>query len=240
MIVYPDNWKKDYNDYADYDIDIASIVERILQDVIYNINVNHLAYSGGIDSTIMLALLKQTYNVVHTYTISSRKDHPDVLFARLGSEKYETDHHEFIVEPTNVETDEFPGDNAVRQFFEHVGKHTDRIITCDGVDEFMCGYYAHMDGTQETYEHYLSRLTPDHLVPLDSASGNVKVYVPYLNRWMICIYRNIPLSAKVDENNRKKIMVEIANYLGVPKEITERNKYGFCDAFIEDDKVSRE
>jgi len=236
MIVYPDNWKKDYVGYSDYNIDVGPIVERILKDVIYYINVNHIAYSGGIDSTIMLAILKQIYSVVYTYTIASRDDHPDVLFARLGSKFYDTKHHEFIVEPTELEADEHLGDNAVRQFFGLVSKHTNKIVTCDGVDEFMCGYYKHMDCTQETYEYFLSKLTPDHLVPLNSASKDVKVYVPYLDRGMIYIYRNIPLDAKVDENNRKKIMVKIAEYLGVPREIIERNKYGFCDAFRDKDK----
>ena len=221
---------------ADMPIDVAPIVERILKDAIYYINVNHIAYSGGIDSTIMLAILKQVYEVVHTYTISSRADHPDILFARLGSEFYNTNHHEFIVEPTELGADEQLGDNAVRQFFELVNKYTGKVITCDGVDEFMCGYYKHMDGTQETYEHFLSRLTPDHLAPLNSASKNVKVYVPYLDRKMLYIYRNIPLDAKVDENNRKKIMVKIAEYLEVPREIIDRNKYGFCDAFRKNDK----
>ncbi len=236
MIVYPKNWKKDYINYADYDMDVGPVVERLLKDVIYYINVNHLAYSGGLDSTIMLALLKQTYKTVHTYTISSRDDHPDVLFARFGSEKYETTHHEFIVEPTKADTDKFNGDNAVRQFFENVSEYTNKIITCDGVDEFMCGYYDHMNGTQKTYEHYLSRLTPDHLIPLNDASKKVRVYVPYLDGGMIYVYRSIPLAAKADENNRKKLMVRIAQYLGVPREIIERNKYGFCDAFRETDK----
>ncbi len=238
MIVYPYNWEKDYSDYADadYDIDVAPIVERILKDVIYYINVNHLAYSGGIDSTIMLAILKQTYKVVHTYTISSRENHPDVLFARLGSEFYDTAHHEFIVEPATLEADENLGDNAVRQFFENVSKHTNKIITCDGVDEFMCGYYAHRDCTKETYEYFLNELTPNHLIPLNDASKNVRVYVPYLDRGLVYIYRNIPLNAKVDEINRKKIMVKIAEYLKVPREIIERNKYGFCDAFRKEDK----
>lgn len=236
MIVYPDNWKKDYGYYADYDIDVAPIVERIIKDVIRYINVNHLAYSGGIDSTIMLAILRQIYKKVYTYTISSRGDHPDILFARFGSVRYDTEHHEFIVEPTNVETDKFNGDNAVRQFFENVSKHTDKIITCDGVDEFMCGYYAHRDCTKETYEYFLNALTPNHLIPLNDASKDVKVYVPYLDRGMMYIYRNIPLDAKVDEINRKKIMVKIAEYLGIPREIIERNKYGFCDAFREVNK----
>ena len=53
-----------------------------------------------------------------TYRISSEEDDPDVRFARYGSALYNSKHREFIVEPTHEETDEFTGDNAVRQFFE--------------------------------------------------------------------------------------------------------------------------
>ena len=236
MIVYPDNWKKDYSDYADHDIEIQSII-GVLRSVLSHINTPHIGYSGGIDSTIMLDIMSNVYGCdIHTYTISSREDHPDVLFARMGSEFYNTNHHEFIVEPTKADTDRFNGDNVVRQFFENVSKHTDTIITCDGVDEFMCGYYDHQDMKQRTYEFYLGRLNPDHLIPLNNASKDVKVYLPYLDERLIHIYRNVPLAAKVDHNNRKKLMVKIAEYLDIPREIIERNKYGFCDAFRESDK----
>lgn len=45
------------------------------------------------------------------------------------------------------------------------------------------------------------------------------------------IYLIHHLGAKVDRNTRKKLMVKTAEYLEVPREIIERNKYGFCDAF---------
>lgn len=216
------------------DVDIPEIV-GMLSEVLSKINVRHLAYSGGIDSTIILCLLSHLFDGVSTYTISSRTDHPDAQFARLGSEKYNTKHREFIVEPTKADTDKFLGDNAVRQFYENVGEYTDKIICGDGIDEFMCGYYDHMKYPNVfTYRWFLSRLMPDHLIPLDKNSKGIGVFLPYLDGGLVSIFRNIPLAAKTDSEHRKKIISAIARHLNVPNEFITRNKYGFCDAFGED------
>jgi len=237
MIVYPVKWEKEYEKLADnIDIDVNLIINELIS-ILKKIDVQHLAYSGGLDSTIMLCLLSFVTNKrIHTYTISSRADHPDVQFARRGGRFYDTTHHEFIVTPTKRNTDQFTGDNAVRQLFEKVSRHTGEIICCDGIDEFMCGYYDHMNGSLDTYKHYLSRLTPDHLKLLDFNSGKVKVWLPYLSDTLVSIYRMIPLRAKVSEEDRKLVMKAIARKLSVPSDFIDRNKYGFCDAFIKNNK----
>jgi hypothetical protein len=93
-----------------------------------------------------------------------------------------------------------------------------------------------MRGLKSTYKYYLSRLYPDHLVPLEKNSGEVKVYLPYIDNDLIPIYRSIPLDKKASNTGRKLIMCEIAIKLGIPNEFIDRNKYGFCDAFREKNK----
>ena len=110
MIVYPANWQRNYEE-LDHPHTVSEIIE-ILYDILKQLDVNHLAYSGGIDSTIMLSIMSKLFKSVHTYTISSRENHPDVLFARIGSEHYNTTHHEFIVDPTYKETDIFAQTSA--------------------------------------------------------------------------------------------------------------------------------
>ena len=235
MIVYPKKWTGQYEKYAFTKAHIDLIINKLL-DVLEEIGINHLAYSGGIDSTIMLASLNEIYSEVHTYTISSRKDHLDIYFARKGSELYKTRHYEFIVEPNQSILDKFEGDNAVRQLFEHVSEFTNKIICCDGVDEFMCGYYDHQKNPRKYYEYYLSRLFPDHLDPLNTNSRNMEIYLPYLNKDLVSIYQIIPLCDKVDNSHRKKVMIDLAKYLEIPEEFINRNKYGFCDAFLDKNK----
>jgi len=239
MIVYPKDWRKHYEELSypiePTDFDVEKFID-ILRKVLINIDVKHLAYSGGIDSTILLHLLTEIHGEVFTYTIASREDHPDLLFARLGSEFYNSSSIEFIVNPTHKESDESMGDNAVRQFFEETGLYTNEIICGDGIDEFMCGYYKHSDVSQETYEYFLSWLLPYHLIPLNNSSMYNNVFLPYLDDEIVCMNRNARLQDKVDSKNRKRLVVKVAEHLGIPSEIIERNKYGFCDAFREEDK----
>ncbi len=248
MIVYPNNWERNYEELSSFYFDPREIINE-LYFILKKIKVLHLSYSGGLDSTIILHILSTVCREslfmdegIHTYTIASREDHPDVQFARKGSKIYNTTHHEFIVEPTEKESDKFEGDNAVRQLFELIPEFTDKIICCDGVDEFMCGYYNHQISVQMQndpvcmYEHYLSKLTPDNLIPLNKSSGDIKVYLPYLNNPLIDIYRKIPLTAKVDSKYRKKPIITIAKWLSIPDEFVDRRKYGFCDAFLERNK----
>jgi hypothetical protein len=93
-----------------------------------------------------------------------------------------------------------------------------------------------MNESTETYEFYLSRLYPDHLVPLNRNSAGVEVYLPYLDASLIKTYRQIPLFRKVSEIERKIVMKELARNLKIPNEIINRNKYGFCDAFLTKNK----
>jgi len=239
MIVFPDNWQQDYSEFIGIDPILYAInLLDMMRITIEEIKVPHLAYSGGIDSTIVLCLLTEFFgqNKVHTYTISSRKGHPDIEYAKSGSKLYRSIHHEFIVTPSFSKEDKFDGDNAVRQLFENVKKYTDKIICCDGLDEFMCGYYDHLEGSIEIYKYYLSRLFSDHLDPLNKLSKNIKVFLPYLDPYMINIMTNIELYYKVDNNNRKKIVTLMAKELNIPDYIINRNKYGFCDAFMDKDK----
>ena len=173
MIVYPKNWKQNYEGSSDFYFDPCEILNKLYL-ILKKINVPHITYSGGIDSTIMLHIMSTAYyERIHTYTISLREDHPDVQFARKGSKLYNTIHHEFIVKPTHVEADKFKGDNAVRQLFELITEFTNKIVSCDGIDEFMCGYYAHQKDPVSKYNYYLYRLLPDHLIPLNNSSKDI-------------------------------------------------------------------
>lgn len=239
MIVFPKEWNIDYSKFVSKGcFYIEALIDK-LTAVLNDINVYHLAYSGGIDSTILLHILSESLNVgtdIHTYTISSRVNNPDIIFSRKGSELYGTIHHEFIVQPTFNDTDKFIGDNAVRQFYGYVSSYTDRILCGDGIDEFMCGYYNHQNGGLDKYKFYLKNLTNNHLIPLHESSRNVKVYLPYLDNDLISIYKAIPLSDKVTNNDRKIIIQQIARKFKIPEEFIVRNKYGFCDAFVDKNK----
>jgi len=232
MIIYPKEWNKVGDEITVKDADKA------LSKVIEGINCDCLAYSGGIDSTILLYHILRVHGSVRAFTMGSSLDHPDVKYAQIGADKLGVDHYVNIPSSQEItqikREDDFDGDEAVRLFYEWASKYTDNIISGDGIDEFMCGYYPHQNNpTEETYIDYIRRMQCDQLEPLNKNSGVVKLYLPYLANELIGLWVQIPLSQKVDNMNRKIFMCEWARYLEIPEEIITRRKFGFCSCLKE-------
>ena len=230
MITYPRNWEK-----IGQPIEIRHLEEAI-HGVLCQIWCNCLALSGGLDSSLMLHFMLNVHERVNAFTIGVSEDHPDIEFAKLAVKKLGRTKH-FIYIPSKKEVDEekdqsrdFRGDKATRLFYKFVRKHTPKIISCDGIDEFMCGYYGHQVPRSElAYHEYIRRLQLEHLEPLNRNSMGVKVYLPYLDAELLYLLSQIPTYEKVTKKERKLLMVEMAEGK-LPNEIITRRKYGFCDA----------
>jgi len=229
MIVHPEDWST-----VGQPIEIQNIEETILH-VLAKIGCTNLSFSGGLDSSLMLYFMTRIFHKVSAFTIGFPETHPDVKYSRLiaktlGNIKlkvYIPKTHEIAME----EKKKSGPDVAVRLFYKFLTEQqVSGIIACDGVDEFMCGYYDHQQRPDEkTYLSYLRRLQDEHLKPLDENSRRIKVYLPYLNKAVLRLLIQIPLGDKVDSRHRKKIMIQMAEGK-IPQAVIKRWKYGFCDA----------
>ncbi len=223
MIVYPENWREVGREVS------WSTIEDTLLSVIREMGCNSLSLSGGLDSSYMLYCMTQVFgNDIDTYTITGGEQHPDYTYSKMVTDYFGVRWHPYIS----------PGDDGVvGRFYAHledVGV-TD-IIACDGIDEFMGGYYSHQaNPTEEHYYALLRELVDDHFVPLDEVSLDVMVHLPYLSKELIRLYTQIPLSAKVATNSRKIVICSLATGV-IPEEIITRRKYGFCDAHLSEPK----
>ena len=114
-----------------------------------------LLLSGGIDSSLVLALLKKEYPKIpiHTFSLARSKDYPDVVFAREIAEMFETDHHEMILskpelekynkEYDNIRKHNLKGDINVYILCSIARQYSNVIVTGDGGDELFGGYWLH-------------------------------------------------------------------------------------------------
>jgi asparagine synthetase B (glutamine-hydrolysing) len=114
-----------------------------------------LLLSGGIDSSLVLALIKKEHPEipVHTFSLARSKDYSDVIFAREIAELFETDHHEKILSKTELEeyTREYDkvrkhnlkGDINVYILCSIAREYSNVIVTGDGGDECFGGYWLH-------------------------------------------------------------------------------------------------
>lgn len=230
MIVYPEGWEE-----IGQQIKPEKISDTILQ-ILSEIPCSCLAFSGGLDSSLLLYFMAKIHNKITAFTIGLSEKHPDIVNSKLLAKEYPKVEHRICI-PTESKVrkekrvGDFEGDVAIRIFYEYVSRHTDKIISGDGADEFMCGYYAHQEEPSEkTYYNFIRRLQGEHLIPLDKNSSQVKVYLPYLDSKLLFLFSQVSIQEKVDRKERKKIINLIAKGK-VPDEIINRWKYGFCDSF---------
>ncbi|KKN39285.1 hypothetical protein LCGC14_0744770, partial [marine sediment metagenome] len=178
MIVYPEDWRKAGRFVT------TTMIHYSLMRTIRNIPCRYLSYSGGLDSSLLLYHMLCTGRKVVTFTATCGEDHPDAQYSRIGIDYYQRlfgedklEAHWMVYSST--------GDDLVKEHYKELAKYCDSIITGDGVDEYMAGYYCHqevdVDKKEEVYIDRLRRLQAEHLEPLDSNSGPVKVYIPYLD-----------------------------------------------------------
>lgn len=208
-----------------------SILRRKVFTVLERIDCRNLSFSGGIDSTILLILMKELYDKeVVCYTTGITESHPDVVLAKSITSELNVSWKFLSIDDT-VDKDG-DGNWIVSQFYGNLKKcGVQEIIAGDGIDEYMGGYYKHMqDPSVGMYYYFLKDLLGGHLFPLNSNSKDVKVHLPYLFPELVVMYNNYELKNRFFIDGRKKVMVRLAEALNIPPEIINRRKYGFCDA----------
>lgn len=111
--------------------------------------------SGGIDSSLVLALLRKVYPKVpiSTFTLARSDDYPDMVFAREVSGLYGTEHNEIILSDeeysrflddyNKVKRYDFKGDINVYILCCYAKEFSNIIVTGDGGDECFGGYWLH-------------------------------------------------------------------------------------------------
>ena len=226
MIVSNVDWKE----YCKVNPDINILISE-LEKTICDIDCKNLSYSGGIDSTIILYIMHKLFGKsIRTFTIAKSYDHPDYIAGRKITSMLDVEWNGLIIDQDNEY--DIDGNYIVKQFYKKlVDFGITSIVACDGIDEYMGGYYDHMHNPSlETYYHYLSELVDKHLTPLDKNSGNISVYLPYLSPNLVTLYNNYEFSFRFDKNSRKKLIFAIAKKMGIPNDVIDRRKYGFCDA----------
>ena len=157
--------------------------------------------SGGVDSSaVVAAMAEQTAGAVKTFSIGfADRDFDELGWARRVSERFGTDHHEFVVEPDAVEIapklalhygEPFADSSAIPTFrlAELAGRHVTVALNGDGGDDSFAGYgryrscgrAAHLDWLPRP----LQRAAPVVVRPLASGpdGGGVRPRIVRLAR----------------------------------------------------------
>jgi len=230
MIAHPADWKEVGKEAS------LSKIEFLIIKILKELDCQSLSLSGGVDSALLLSYLVDIYGKdITCYTIACSFEHEDSINSHFIANKFGVKlirHIMPYIPPTFKEEGDLPGDEIVRAFYNNLKKlGVKRIITGDGIDELMGGYYYHMKQPGEkSFFRYLAKLQKQQLIPLDKNSGQIEVLLPYLDFRLINLLSYFPTWKKFDSRSRKKIIYALAKKKGLPSCILERRKYGFCDA----------
>lgn len=224
MIIYPSNWKSVGQPIP------VELLDKTLLEILADVDSDCLSFSGGVDSSLLLYYLLSLGRKVRTFTVACNREHPDVDYAMRVLKYMKRQFRCQIDSDVQIFTNGIHGNEAVVAYYWNL-EHTrgvKSIITGDGIDEYMAGYYEHMAAPSETtYYNVLRRLQEDHLLSLNVNSGKVKVYLPYIDKRLIYLLSQIPLSEKVNLQTRKRVVLALARGK-VPNYVLERRKYGLC------------
>ena len=208
-----------------------------------------VAFSGGVDSTLLAKLVKDMGYDVHLLTIGFQDSH-DINFAKevnqilnfphsiseIDPEKFKevSDKIHQIIKSDNLSWNE----NSIAFYYvaELAQKNGLRIVvTANGIDELFCGYNSYREAIEKG-EDEVTRMMNDKLknegemmvaINQVTAEFGVKMVQPFLSPSFVDYSKKIPVSEKIhgqDDMQRKHPIRELAMDCGVPEVAAQKQK----------------
>ncbi len=154
-------WEMDYN--LNVNLSKAEMMDLIDEQLTESVKLHMVSdvplgafLSGGIDSSSIVALMsKCSSQPVKTFTIGFREQkYNELEYARIIAKKYNTEHHEYIVEPESIDilplliqsVDEPFADNSILPTYfvcKFAREHVKVVLSGDGGDELFLGYNSY-------------------------------------------------------------------------------------------------
>ena len=221
--------------------DLLSEMYNAIKETVSDKKIS-IAFSGGVDSTLITKLLHDLGYDIHLLTVGFHDSH-DINFAKEVNEILKLPHSILEIELENfrkvskkihdlIKTDNLSwNENSIA--FYYVAKLAYQngiktVVTANGVDELFCGYNSYREAI-EISENKVIQMMDEKLkneknmmiaINAVTAEFNVKILQPLLDSNFITYAKKIPISEKIhgsDDMKRKHIIRELAIDCGVPE-----------------------
>ena len=205
-----------------------------------------IAFSGGVDSSLLAKICKDLDKQVHLITIGFANSH-DIIFSKSisNSLSLSTNHIAYEIKEKDVlhnikvvksklscnVLSHIENCIAFYQISKIIKYHElgDSFLTANGFDELFCGYdryRSYYQNGEESITTFMEEklINEDHMMKEISnviAELKIRSYQPFLSRTFIEYAKTIPLEYKIkgqDDLLRKHVLREAAMKIGVPKE----------------------
>ena len=208
-----------------------------------------VAFSGGVDSTLIAKLLKDMGYDIHLLTVGFHDSH-DINFALQVNEVLDYPHNILEIDPTTfneitskihdiIRTDNLSwNENSIAFYYvsklaQEYGLKT--IVTANGIDELFCGYNSYREaisnGEDKVIEMINVKLENEKqmMIAVNNVCSEfgIKVVQPLLSSSFIKFAKKIPISEKIHDSDdlmRKHIIRNLAIDCGVPEISAQKRK----------------
>ena len=208
-----------------------------------------VAFSGGVDSTLLAKLVKDMGYDVHLLTIGFQDSH-DINFAKevnqilnfphsiseIDPEKFKevSDKIHQIIKSDNLSWNE----NSIAFYYvadlaQKNGLKT--VVTANGIDELFCGYNSYREAIEKGEDEVVKMMNDklknekEMMVAINAVTAEfgVTMIQPFLLPNFIEYAKKIPVSEKIhgpDDMQRKHPIRELAMDYGVPEVAAQKQK----------------
>ena len=223
-----------------------------MQDAIKNTVTDKkigVAFSGGVDSTLLAKLVKDMGYDIHLLTIGFQDSH-DINFAKEVNQILSFQHSVSEIDPEKfkevsqkinqtIKTDNLSwNENSIAFYYvAELAQKNDlkTVVTANGIDELFCGYNSYREAI-ETGEDEVTKMMVEKLknegemmtaINQVTAEFDVRMIQPFLLPNFTEYAKKIPISEKIhgsDDMKRKHVVRELAIDCGVPEVAAQKQK----------------
>lgn len=223
-----------------------AVEQRIPKDCDFGVHL-----SGGVDSSLITALSTTiTGKRIQTFSVGFEGNHQDESsYAQLVSQKYNTQHHEFVINEEIIKDiptaalcfDEPFADPSLLptwKLCQESSKYARIALNGDGGDELFGGYqrYQHFHWSKLPYFRLIARLYPQSLLP-NSKLGEFVSHMKLGSNYDFYLSRIRAYSIRrngIDDNNRL-LSSELRKYWKTDLSLLERPEFFDSSTYLPND-----
>jgi len=208
-----------------------------------------VAFSGGVDSTLLAKLVKDMGYDIHLLTIGFQDSH-DINFAKEVNQILNFPHSISEIDPEKfkevsqkinqiIKSDNLSwNENSIAFYYvaELAQKNGLRtVVTANGIDELFCGYNSYREAIEKGVDEVVKMMNDklknekEMMVAINAVTAEfgVTMIQPFLLPNFIEYAKKIPVSEKIhgqDDMQRKHPIRELAMDYGVPEVAAQKQK----------------